>query len=357
LSDAGPNLDAAADSPVPADASAPDAPSVDTAGVAQDSGLDGGSDRLATDAGCGLLESLPADLPSIDFSAYHTLDQMLSYLRSVAAAVPRVAQYNVLGISKQGRDLGALTINATCLSQAPAVFFNGAHHGDEGVSAEATLALPDYLLRRSATDASVRDLLQTYSFTIMPVVNPDGFVANTRPNADGEDINRDYPYPGRNENDSFKTREASLIKALQESVEFAGAIAFHSGSEEILWPWCYTGTGTADEAFFLGAGKKAAGAMGVSIYQQSYDDYPTQGEYIDYAYAKSRTLAATFEVSSDKLPSPSLLAHVVERASKGAVAWTQAMSDRVAGRLHALPAGPRPKFPFTAPFDGHDRLE
>jgi hypothetical protein len=348
--DAGPSLDVAADPWIfPADTHSPDAPATDTAAVAEDSGLDGDS--------CALLETIPADLPSIDFAAYHTLDQMLAYLRSVAVAAPSVATYNAIGISKRGRELGTLTINATCLPHAPAVFFNGAHHGDEGSSAEATLALADTLLRRSATDASVRDLLQTYSFTIMPVVNPDGFAANTRVNADGEDINRDYPYPGRSENDSFKTREASLVKYLQESQEFVGAIAFHSGSEEVLWPWCYIGTGTADEAFFLAAGKKAAAAMGVSVFQQSYDDYPTQGEYIDYAYAKSRTLAATFEVSSGRRPDPSLLAGVVERANQGAVAWVQAMSDRVAGHLHALPAGPRPKFPFTAPFDGHDRLE
>jgi predicted deacylase len=309
------------------------------------------------DAGCALLDNIPGNLPNIGFSEYHTLAQMLSYLQAVAGAAPTLAQYRVLGTSKQGRDLGYLVLNATCQASPPAIFYNGAHHGDEDASAEAVLALPDYLLRRGASDTSVRGLLQTYAFAILPVVNPDGLAVGSRFNADGDDINRDYPYPGRGESDSFKTREGLLIKSLQESLVFAGAVAFHSGAEEVLWPWCYTGTGTDDESFFLAAGKKTAAAMGISIYQQSYDDYPTTGEYIDYAYAKSRTLAATFEVSTIKHPSPSVLASVVERAARGAIAWAQAVSDRALGRLHALPAGPRPRFPFTAPFDGRDRLE
>lgn len=309
------------------------------------------------DAGCALLDNLPKGLPSITFTEYHTLAQMLSYLQAVAAAAPQLGQYQVLGKSKQGRDLGTLVINATCLPNPPAVFYNGAHHGDENASAEAVLALPDYLLRRGPGDASVRALLQSHAFYFLPVVNPDGFTSDTRANADGDDINRDYPFPGRNETNSFKTGEALLIKGLQESVGFAGAVAFHSGAEEVLWPWCYTGAGTDDESFFLGAGKRTAAAMGFTIYQQSYDDYPTQGEYIDYAYAKSRTLAATFEVSNNKRPSPSALAGAVERACQGAVAWAQAVSDRALGRLHSLPAGPRPRFPFTAPFDGRNRLE
>lgn len=312
--------------------------------------------RSLPDAGCALLDSI-ANLPSITFTGYHSLAQMLAYLQAVAAAAPQLAQYKVLGTSKQGRDLGTLTINATCLANPPAMFFNGAHHGDENASAEAVLGLPDYLLRKSASDASVRSLLQSYALTILPVVNPDGLVAGTRENADGADINRDYPYPGGRETDAFKTREALVVKSLQESLGFAGAVAFHSGAEEVLWPWCYTGNGTDDESFFLAAGKKTAAAMGFSIYQQSYDDYPTQGEYIDYAYAKSRTLASTFEVAAVKQPSAGTLAGVVERAHKGALAWAQAVSDRALGRLHALPAGPRPRFPFTAPFDGHDRLE
>jgi hypothetical protein len=188
-------------------------------------------------------------------------------------------------------------------------------------------------------------------------VNPDGHAGGSRTDANGLDINRDYSYPGRGDADSFKTAEAKLIKSLQENVGFRAAIAYHSGSEEVIWPWCYTGDATADDAIFVVAGQKAAAAMNFAIFQQSYDDYPTSGEYIDFAYWRNRTLAATFEVSTAKTPAAAELDAVVERACKGTVAWAQAVNEGPGRSLHALPAAGRKRFPLTAPFNGFDRLE
>ena len=313
-----------------------------------------------TDSGCTTVGSISVDkLPPIDFLAYHDQPWIENYLQAVAAALPAIAQYKVLGQSGQGRDLPYLVINATCQASPPAVFTNGTHHGDEPASTESALAIPDYLLRKSTTDTGVRGLLAAYAFYVLPLVNPDGFVLHTRENADGVDINRDYSYPDRSDADSFKTVEARLVKSLQDSVDFHAAIAFHSGAQEVIWPWCYIGDATADGGFFMAAGQKAAQAMNLAIYQQSYDDYQTEGEYIDFAYWRSHSLAATFEVSTVKTPSAASLAGVVDDACKGTVAWIQAVNDHDKGSLHALPAAPtvRKRFPFTAPFDGTNRLE
>jgi hypothetical protein len=317
-----------------------------------------GADASA-DGGCLLASNIPVDsLPPISFLAYHDQPQIEDYLQAVASAFPAIATYKVNGQSAQGRDVPYLIINATCQVSPPAVFTNGTHHGDEPSSTESVLAVPDYLLRNSATDTSVRNLLQTYAFYVLPLVNPDGFALNTRENAAGLDINRDYSYPLRSDADSFQTVEAQHMKSLQESVGFRAAIAYHSGAQEVLWPWCYTGDATVDGSFFTAAGQKTAQAMSFAIYQQSYDDYPTQGEYIDYAYWRGHTLAATFEVSIVKAPSAALLAGVVDSACKGMIAWVQTVSDHDRGSLHAVPtAAARQRFPLTAPFDGTNRLE
>jgi len=320
------------------------------------------SEVLGADAqgGCAQADNISVDkLPAISFVAYHDQPQIETYLQAVASALPAIATYKVLGQSAQGRNLPYLIIDATCQANPPAVFTIGTHHGDEPSSTESVLAIPDYLLRASTTDASVRSLLGTYAFYVLPLVNPDGFALNTRENAAGLDINRDYSYPLRSDADSFKTVEAQLMKSLQESVGFHAAIAYHSGAQEVIWPWCYTGDATADGSFFTAAGQKTAQAMSFTVYQQSYDDYPTQGEYIDYAYMRSHTLAATFEVSIPKAPSPALLAGVVDAAWKGTLSWVQAVSDHDQGGLHALPAtaAARRRFPLTAPFDGTNRLE
>ena len=337
-----------------------DSASADAASGATDLAVEApGADRVP-DSGCALAANISvSSLPSISFLAYHNQQQIDAYLQAVASALPAIATYKVLGQSGQGRDVPYLIIDATCQASPPAIFANGTHHGDEPSSTESVLAIPDYLLRTSTTDASVRSLLETYAFYVLPLVNPDGFALNTRENAAGLDINRDYSYPLRTDADSFTTVEARLMKSLQESVGFRAAIAYHSGAQEVLWPWCYTVDATADAGFFTAAGQKTAQAMNFAIYQQSWDDYPTQGEYIDYAYMRSHTLAATFEVSTAKTPSAASLAGVVDSAWKGTMAWVQAASDHDRGSLHALPAtaAARPRFPLTAPFDGTNRLE
>jgi Zinc carboxypeptidase len=350
---------AAADRAVDAGAGA-DLATADSTIGAPDADGEGPEVGESADSGCTPGGSISVDkLPPIDFLAYHDQPWIETYLQAVAAALPAIAEYKVLGQSGQGRDLPYLVINATCQASPLAVFANGTHHGDEPSSTESVLAIPDYLLRKSTTDATMRGLLAAYAFYVLPLVNPDGFAANTRENADGADINRDYSYPDRSDADSFKTVEARLMKSLQESVGFHAAIAFHSGAQEVIWPWCYTGDATADAGFFTAAGQRAAQAMNFAIYQQSYDDYPTEGEYIDFAYWRSHSLAATFEVSTVKAPSAASLAGVVDGACKGTVAWIQAVNDHDKGSLHALPAAPtvRKRFPFTAPFDGTNRLE
>jgi hypothetical protein len=332
---------------------------VDTANAATDSVVEFPGADASSDGGCVLANSISvAKLPTISFAAYHSQPQIEDYLQAVASAFPAIATYKVLGQSAQGRDLPYLIIDATCQSSPTAIFANGTHHGDEPSSTESVLAIPDYLLRNSTTDASVRSLLATYAFYVLPLVNPDGFALHTRENAAGLDINRDYDYPGRTD-PAFQTVEAQLMKSLQESVGFHAAIAYHSGAQEVLWPWCYTSDATADAGFFTAAGQRTAQAMNFTIYQQSYDDYPTQGEYIDYAYGKSHTLAATFEVSIAKTPSITSLAGVVDSSCQGTVAWLQAVNDHDRGSLHAVPAtaAARRRFPLTAPFDGTNRLE
>jgi hypothetical protein len=328
-------------------------------------GATGGNSNLAGAAGtggtsCTLVDGIPVDvLPAIDFDRYHAPAEMEAYLGSVAASLPAMAEFRVLGKSVLGQDLFYLVINATCQPNPPAVLAIGTHHGDEKASTEAVLALPDRLLRGSASDAAVRGLLERYAFYVLPLMNPDGYVFDSRFNADGMDLNRDYSYPERSDADSFSAIETRLVKSLQDSRAFRAAIAYHGGSEEVLWPWCHTDLASVDDAFFVGAGMLAARAMNMDTFQQSAEDFPTQGEYIDYAYSRHGTLAATFEVWSERTPFPSDLPNVVDTAYRGTVAWFGAVRARDSGVVRPASAASalRVARPFTAPFDGHDRLE
>src|SRR5512145_818948 len=192
-------------------------------------------------SGCTRVDDLAVErLPTIGFDRYHSQLEIETYLAGVATSQSALAEYRILGQSVQGRNLAYLVINATCQSAPPAFFAVGTHHGDERSATEAVLALPDYLLRKSATDPNVRTLLSSFAIYVLPLMNPDGFATLLRGNANGQDLNRDYSFPGRADSGAFAQVETQLVKSLQDSVRFRAAISYHSGALEVLWPWCYT---------------------------------------------------------------------------------------------------------------------
>ena len=99
----------------------------------------------------------------------------------------------------------------------------------------------------------------------------------------------------------------------------------------MLWSWCYTGNASTDDALLSGSGRTAAEAMGFDRYLQSYDDYASTGEFIDYAYWKYGTVALTFEVSTVKTPSASQLDGIVQNSVKGALACVDAVAKADSG--------------------------
>jgi hypothetical protein len=68
--------------------------------------------------------------------------------------------------------------------------------------------------------------------------------------------------------------------------------------------------------------------MGMPKYTQSFHDYQTDGEFIDFAYMKHGVYALTLEVSHESTPEPEQLSTVVQRAVNGSVAFLKAV-DRV----------------------------
>lgn len=302
---------------------------------------DAGQEHAAGDAStdAALAEGAPLPLPAISFERYHSQSQIADYLRAVAEARPKTVTFEVLGTSEEGREISHVVIDATGLARAPAVFINGTHHGDEPSSTESSLALLDHLLRESEAP-EVRQVLSAYAIDVLPLVNPDGHFHRTREDSLGRDPNRDYASPARDGAQSFQLAEIKLVRELQDRSRFRGAVAYHSGIEEVIWPWGYAASPADHEDALYAVSKAACEAMGFDRYMQSYDDYPTQGEYIDYAYWKHGTLAITMEVSTDKAPPRTQLASIVGRSVQGTFAYLKALHALDRGAMTLLRASP-----------------
>ena len=279
----------------------------------------------------------------LSFAQYHSQADIHAYLTSMATQHPDFVSFATLGSSRQGREIAYVVVSNKDAATVPALYFNGTHHGDEWSSTESILGLADYLIVHR-DEPAVSAILNAYAFYLQPLVNPDGHLARTREDSTGTDPNRDYSYPGRTDAASFKVPEIKLVKDLVDRIKPRAAAAYHSGIEEVLWSWCYTGTPSTDDALLSSSGRIAAEAMGFDRYLQSYDDYASTGEFIDYTYSKYGTLALTFEVSTVKTPAATQLAGIVQNSIKGALAFVDAVAQADAGATATRSLAPRASY-------------
>lgn len=94
---------------------------------------------------------------------------------------PAVPEWEVVGTSVQGRSLRVLTVG-----HGPRkVLFIGGIHGDEAEGSVAASKLPEAFEAAGLSDA--------VTLTILEDANPDGRAAGTRGNANGVDVNRNFP--------------------------------------------------------------------------------------------------------------------------------------------------------------------
>lgn len=144
------------------------------------------------------LAAAPDDLPTpfeqSNGASWTTHPQSLRYYRSLDAASERVLVRNV-GKTVEGRAIQLVSVGAPApktVEQAAAgsvALFVCSVHGDEPSGREACMQLARDLAL--STDASVTRFLERTTVLFVNA-NPDGWVADTRGNADGTDVNRDY---------------------------------------------------------------------------------------------------------------------------------------------------------------------
>ena len=104
------------------------------------------------------------------------------------------ARYD-LGLSVEGRHLWALRISDNVLLEEdePEFKYISTMHGNEPVGMELCLNLIHLLVDEYGSDPQITDLVNEVEIWIMPLMNPDGYTMGIRHNAQGVDLNRDFP--------------------------------------------------------------------------------------------------------------------------------------------------------------------
>jgi len=177
---------------------------------------------------------------------YSDHDQLSETLDRVQADHHQIAERYSLGHSEEGRNLLCMRISQGVRNQRtllkPMVKYVANIHGDEAVGREMLLGLSRYLTENYATCPRVRRIVDTTDIHLVPSVNPDGNAADTRNNANDEDLNR--AFPGWMDLDIPRTE---LVKDREKEVKammnwildnpFVLSISFHDGRVMINYPW------------------------------------------------------------------------------------------------------------------------
>jgi len=126
-------------------------------------------------------------------TAFTTYAQGEAFLDAVVAGSAMARKYT-LGLTQQGRPISAVVIGSPAApslgSINSCILVVASQHGNEETPREAAFQF----LRDLAFNAAPGDLskLAILPMIVIPTANPDGFVAGTRQNGNGVDLNRDH---------------------------------------------------------------------------------------------------------------------------------------------------------------------
>lgn len=278
---------------------------------------------------------------------YHTYQELTDALHSLQMNHSDVMSVCSLGKTYEGRDIWMVKLsdNVEEEENEPGVLLMAAHHGNERPGIEICLFFIQYMLDQYQNDSipEVRDALNSTQIYLIPMVNPDGVMADTRKNCApnhgpfghsttitsyGVNLNRNYddpwflsyifpiryylpiilsdssynyrgPYP-------FSENESKAVKNFAETHTFSISLSYHSYGEFVIYPWMHTTKPTPDETLFRSVGENITAINNYFLYVKKDRLIPryggTLGSSENWLYRAKGALAYTVEVGSVRRP-------------------------------------------------------
>ncbi len=131
------------------------------------------------------------------FDKYYTYAELSAALQQLASAYPDLAKLYSIGQSPEGRELWLmeLTNRATgAAADKPAYYADGNHHAGEVTGSMVALYTIVQLLTGYQSDPKMQQLLDNYTFYILPRVSPDGAEAYLTSPETLRSAPRHYPF-------------------------------------------------------------------------------------------------------------------------------------------------------------------
>ncbi|MBE0647711.1 MAG: T9SS type A sorting domain-containing protein [Bacteroidales bacterium] len=199
---------------------------------------------------------------------YPTYQEYIDFMYDFAATYPDICIVVPIGTSVLGREIIALKIsdNVNDSEAEPEFFYTSSIHGDETTGYVLMLHLIDHLLSNYGIDPRISEMVNTTEIFINPLANPDGtywggnnsVYGARRFNANGIDLNRNYPDPEDGPHPDGNAWQAETIHfmAFADSNHFVMGANFHGGAEVFNYPWDTWAKLAADDLWWQFVGRE-----------------------------------------------------------------------------------------------------
>ena len=168
-------------------------------------------------------------------------DEFVARMQGLVTAYPALVDLHIIGYSVQGRPIYCLELsdNVGVDEDEPEFRYLSTMHGDETTGIEMTLRLVELLTAGYGSDPELTALVDEVESWICPIYNPDGFVAGSRYNANGIDLNRNYPDRFTNPEDdpAGHEQETQVFMNFGYQHRFVMGANYHGGTLVLNYPW------------------------------------------------------------------------------------------------------------------------
>jgi carboxypeptidase D len=252
-------------------------------------------------------------------SAPMSNQELEAFLKDYSIRCSAISRLFTIGKSVKGFPLYALEIsnNAGVAEAKPNVKLIANIHGDETLGRTLDVGLAEWLCANYQTDPTAKQIVDGAHLYLVPTLNPDGYAARTRYNANGVDLNRDFPDRFSNPTCAPTGNEQPETTAMidfTQSMHFVSSLSFHGGAAVVNYPWDSTANGQAyysacpDDKTLINLSKTYANSNPEILnggfkggITNGADWYVVYGGMQDWNYVRTGTMELTVEVG-DKTP-------------------------------------------------------
>lgn len=172
-----------------------------------------------------------------DAQPFHSFEEVEAKIAAWNETFPHLVDVRVIGASWQGRPLWDVVLtDESIAAPKPVVLFDAGHHGNELAGIELSLYVIDFLLENAARNATVAAWLRDVEVHTVPIVNPDGYVVQSRGNALGVNLNRNYDLDWGNQLGASNSVMGTLAHATNRSMPSVAVVAENSGPHAFSEP-------------------------------------------------------------------------------------------------------------------------